>query len=72
MMSLLGGKVINIDFKILNTLDPLACVGDEVSEWRNRQVSHLTPLRLNGSQQRTNEFGRYDDEKFKKRDFSQK
>ena len=31
---------------------------DEVSEWGNPQVSHLTPLSLNGSQQWTNGFGR--------------
>ena len=57
MKSLLCGKVIKFDFWIFNTLDtPPSSVGDEVSEWRNPQVSHLTPLTLNCSQQKKNEF----------------
>ena len=44
-------------------------VKDEVSEWRNLQVSHLTPL-SDSMLAHNNGFRRYDDEKFKKRDLS--
>ena len=49
---------------------------DQVSEWRNPEVSHSTPLWLNGSQHWTSEFWRCHDDIirdwFKERDFPPK